>query len=100
MKKKSESGEYSVSTLFVFKLLITMKLTLILICSIGLLSSFGKSHAQNTKLSVEFKKSSIEDVLNFIESNTECTFMYDRITSYNVCYTKLLRPTNTVSASC
>lgn len=77
MKKKSESGEYSISTLFVFKLLITMKLILILICSIGLLSSFGKSHAQNTKLSVEFKKSSIEDVLNFIESNTECTFMYD-----------------------
>ena len=54
-----------------------MKLMMVLICFIGLLSSFGKSYSQNTKLSVEFKNSSIESVLNYIESSTEYSFMYD-----------------------
>ena len=54
-----------------------MKLMIVLICFIGLLSSFGKSYSQNTKLSVEFKNSSIESVLNYIESRTEYSFMYD-----------------------
>ena len=54
-----------------------MKLIMVLICFIGLLSSFGKSYSQNTKLSIEFKNSSIENVLNYIESCTEYSFMYD-----------------------
>jgi len=44
---------------------------------VGLLSSFGKSYSQNAKLSLELKNSSVESVLNYIESHTEYSFMYD-----------------------
>ena len=54
-----------------------MKLMMIIICTVGLLSSFGKSYSQNSKLSVDLKNSSIENVLNYIESNSEYSFMYD-----------------------
>ncbi|MGV8092099.1 MAG: TonB-dependent receptor [Mangrovibacterium sp.] len=54
-----------------------MKLILILICTAGLLTSFGEGYSQNTKLSLEFKNSSIESILNYIESHTEYSFMYD-----------------------
>lgn len=77
MKKKHESGGLSLFCPFVFKLLRVMKILVVFICFIGLLSSFGKSYSQNIKLSVEFKNSSIENVLNYIESRTEYSFMYD-----------------------
>ncbi|MBW8324175.1 MAG: TonB-dependent receptor [Prolixibacteraceae bacterium] len=54
-----------------------MRITVIFICFVGLLGSFGKSYSQNAKLSLEFKNSSIESVLNYIESRTEYSFMYD-----------------------
>mgnify|MGYP002347208482 FL=1 len=74
MKKKQVSGRLSSSTL---KLLVVMKLVLILICTAGLLTSFGKSYSQNAKLSLDFKNASIESVLNYIENSTEYSFMYD-----------------------
>jgi TonB-linked SusC/RagA family outer membrane protein len=77
MKKKLESDGPDLISSSVFKILRVMKLMMVLICFIGLLSSFGKSYSQNTKLSVEFKNSSIESVLNYIESSTEYSFMYD-----------------------
>jgi len=77
MKKKHESDGPGLLSRSVFKILRVMKLMMVLICFIGLLSSFGKSYSQNTKLSVEFKNSSIESVLNYIESRTEYSFMYD-----------------------
>ncbi|MGV8094585.1 MAG: TonB-dependent receptor [Mangrovibacterium sp.] len=77
MKKNYEPGGGSIISPSVFKLLIAMKLMLILICGVGLLSSFGKSYSQNTKLSVELNNSSIEDVLSYIEARTEYSFMYD-----------------------
>lgn len=77
MKKKHESDGPGLLSRSVFKILRVMKLMMVLICFVGLLSSFGKSYAQNTKLSVEFKNSTIEDVLNYIESHTEYSFMYD-----------------------
>jgi len=77
MKKKHESDGPGLLSRSVFKILRVMKLMMVLICFIGLLSSFGKSYSQNTKLSVEFKNSSIESVLNYIESSTEYSFMYD-----------------------
>ncbi len=77
MKKNYEPGGCTGISPSVLKLLVTMKLMLLLICGAGLLSSFGKSYAQNTKLSVELKNSSIEDVLNYIEVHTEYSFMYD-----------------------
>ncbi len=77
MKKKHESEGLGLFRPFVFKLLRIMKIMVVLICFIGLLSSFGKSYSQNTKLSVEFKNSSIENILNYIESRTEYSFMYD-----------------------
>lgn len=77
MKKKHESDGPGLISSSVFKILRVMKLMMVLICFIGLLSSFGKSYSQNTKLSVEFKNSSIESVLNYIESSTEYSFMYD-----------------------
>ncbi len=61
----------------VLKLLVIMKLMVILICSVGLLSSFGASYAQNSKLSLDFSNSKIEDVLKYIEDHTEYSFMYD-----------------------
>lgn len=54
-----------------------MKIMAVLMCFVGLLSSFGKSYSQNTKLSIELKNSTIENVLNYIESRTEYSFMYD-----------------------
>lgn len=77
MKKKHESDGLGLLSRSVFKILRVMKLMMVLICFVGLLSSFGKSYSQNTKLSVEFKNSTIEGVLNYIESHTEYSFMYD-----------------------
>ena len=62
----------------VLKLLVIMKLMVILICCAGLLSSFGASYAQNSKLSLDFSNSKIEDVLKYIEDHTEYSFMYDK----------------------
>ncbi len=77
MKKNHESDVPGLLSLSVFKLLRVMKLMMVFICFVGVLSSFGKSYSQNTKLSVEFKNSSIETVLNYIESLTDYSFMYD-----------------------
>jgi len=77
MKKKHESGGLGIFSPSILKLLVVMKMMIVLICCVGLLSSFGKSYSQNTKLSVELKNSSIENVLNYIESRTEYSFMYD-----------------------
>lgn len=77
MKKNYEPKGCTGISRSVLKLLVTMKLMLLLICGAGLLSSFGKSYAQNTRLSVELKNSSIETVLNYIETHTEYSFMYD-----------------------
>lgn len=77
MKKKHESDGPGLLSRSVFKILRVMKLMMVLICFVGLLSSFGKSYSQNTKLSVEFKSSTIESVLNYIESRTDYSFMYD-----------------------
>jgi hypothetical protein len=77
MKKKHESGGHGLFSPSVFKLLRIMRMMIVLICFVGLLSSFGKSYSQNTKLSVDLKNSSIENVLNYIESRTEYSFMYD-----------------------
>ncbi|MFA5329149.1 MAG: TonB-dependent receptor [Prolixibacteraceae bacterium] len=77
MKKKHESDGLGLLSRSVFKILRVMKLMMVLICFVGLLSSFGKSYSQNTKLSVEFKSSTIESVLNYIESRTDYSFMYD-----------------------
>lgn len=61
-----------------FKLFLTMKLILILICGIGLLNvSADNSYAQATKLSVNFSNSSVKDVLSYIEDHSEFSFMYD-----------------------
>lgn len=77
MKKNHVSGGHYLFGPSVFKLLRIMKIVIVLICSIGLVSSFGKSYSQNTRLSMELKNSSIENVLNYIESRTEYSFMYD-----------------------
>ncbi|MCE5345764.1 MAG: TonB-dependent receptor [Bacteroidales bacterium] len=77
MKKSHESGGLGVFYPFVFKLLRIMKIMIVLICFIGLTSSFGNSYSQNIKLSVELQNASIEDVLNYIEGRTEYSFMYD-----------------------
>jgi len=62
----------------VFKILLTMKLVLILICGLGLLSSVAeKSYAQSTKLTFALEDASIKSVLQHIESNSEFSFMYD-----------------------
>lgn len=78
MKKIYENGEKTVSIPSVFKLLLTMKLMLILICGFGLLSSMAENiYAQTTKLSFELQSASIKDVLLYIEDHSEFSFMYD-----------------------
>ncbi len=77
MKKNFESGGGIINIPFKFKLLVVMKLMLIFVCGLGLLTSFGEGYSQNVKLSVDFTNSTIENVLNYIESNSEYSFMYD-----------------------
>jgi TonB-dependent starch-binding outer membrane protein SusC len=54
-----------------------MKLMLVLIFTVGILTSFGEGYSQTTKLSLDLKNSSIESVLTYIENHTEYSFMYD-----------------------
>lgn len=77
MKKKPRLGDYSKISSPLLKLLLVMKLVIILVCTVGILTSFGKSYSQNTRISLDFKNSSIEDVLNYIEGRTDYSFMYD-----------------------
>ncbi|WP_320167740.1 TonB-dependent receptor [Mangrovibacterium marinum] len=77
MKKNYELRGYAIISPSVLKLLVTMKLILVCLCAVGLLSSFGESYAQNGRLSVEMHNSTIEEVLDFIEDNTDYSFMYD-----------------------
>ena len=60
----------------VLKLLLTMKLTLILICGLGLLNSIAENtYAQTAKITLNFRDASVKDVLSYIEDNSEFSFM-------------------------
>ena len=78
MKKKQEKAWGKYFTPGVLKILLTMKLTLILICCIGLLGSMAEnSYAQTAKLTLDLKNATIKDVLLYIEDHSEFAFMYD-----------------------
>lgn len=78
MKKKQEKSWGINFNPPLLKILRTMKLTLILICGLGLLSSVAEnSYAQTAKLTLELKNTSIKEVLLYIEDHSEFAFMYD-----------------------
>jgi len=61
-----------------FKILLTMKMIMVLICGMGLLSSIAdQSYAQKTKLTIAMKDASIKSILDEIEYHSEYSFMYD-----------------------
>ena len=53
-----------------------MKIILIMICGFSILS-FGKSYSQNVKLTLDFENESVENVLQYIEEQSDFSFMYD-----------------------
>lgn len=77
MKKKHVSGGYGRLSSPVIKLLISMKLALIIICTAGLITTYGKSYSQNSKLTLDLRQLTIENVLSYIEDRTDYLFMYD-----------------------
>jgi TonB-dependent starch-binding outer membrane protein SusC len=77
MKKKNEPfGEEFLFPSF-RKILLTMKLIGILIFGAVLLVNAGNSYAQQTKLTLDLKNTSVKEVLQTIENNSEFSFMYD-----------------------
>jgi iron complex outermembrane receptor protein len=54
-----------------------MKVIVILLCIVGLMSSFANSGAQNSKLSFQIEKGTVKNVLEKIEKQTGLSFMYD-----------------------
>lgn len=77
MKKKLNPRGISRKISPLLKLLITMKLTLILVSIVSLNLTFGSSYAQETKLSLKVTKGSLLEVFKQIESQSEFSFMYD-----------------------
>lgn len=77
MKKNLNRGGISVKIPPLLKLLITMKLTIILVSLVSLNLSFGSSYAQETKLSLHISKGKLYEVFKNIEAQSEFSFMYD-----------------------
>lgn len=77
MKKKHQCAGSNYLSHPIMKILLIMKLIIVLICITGLLSSFGASYAQNTKMTMNMKDVAVKEVLQQIESSTEFSFMYD-----------------------
>lgn len=87
MKKKWENHDLK---RLLTKLLRIMKLTAAMIF-IAVLTVHAKSYSQQTRLSLSFQKTSVADVLSFIEEETEFYFFYkeneldaDRLIDINV----------------
>lgn len=76
--KKKENERGCVWFKPAFKMLLAMKLIFLLVCGLGLLTSVAeKSYAQSTKLTINLKNTTIKDVLEHIENNSEFSFMYE-----------------------
>lgn len=58
------------------KILLTMRLTLLLLV-ISVFSAFSNTYAQKTKLDINVQNSSVKDVLDAIETQSEFFFMYN-----------------------
>jgi len=58
------------------KILLTMRLTLMLLV-ISVLSAFSSTYAQKTKLDIYAQNTTVKDVLNEIEAQSEFFFMYN-----------------------
>ena len=57
------------------KILLTMRLTFLLLV-ISVFSAFSNTYAQKTKLDINIQNSTVKDVLNEIETQSEFFFMY------------------------
>ncbi len=58
------------------KILLTMRLTLLLLV-ISIFSAFSNSYAQKTKLDINVQNSSVKEILDAIETQSEFFFMYN-----------------------
>ncbi len=77
MKKNDQCEGRHLFKLPIIKILMTMKLTIVMVCFTGLLSSFAANYAQNTKMTMNLKGVEVKAVLQQIENQSEFSFMYD-----------------------
>lgn len=77
MEKIYQFREHSKISLSALKPWIIMKVVIIIICGLGLLSSYGEGYSQTKKLTFDFENTSIENVLQYIENQSPYSFMYD-----------------------
>ena len=54
-----------------------MKLTFVLICIIGLVSSYGTGYSQQSKITIQVERKVVKDVLKQIEDQSDYSFMYN-----------------------
>jgi len=77
MKKKCNSGSFSIYGTVRRKLILKMKIVGILICIIGLSGSYASVHSQQTKLNLNVQNTTVKDVLKQIEDQSDYSFMYN-----------------------
>jgi TonB-linked SusC/RagA family outer membrane protein len=77
MKKNDQCEGRHLFKLPIIKILRTMKLTIVMVCFTGLLSSYAATYAQNTKMTMNLKGVEVKAVLQQIENQSEFSFMYD-----------------------
>ena len=77
MKKKGKLGGQSAKIPPIFKTLIIMKLSIILVSFVSLSVSFASSYAQETKLNIQISNGNLKEIFKNIESQSEFSFMYD-----------------------
>ncbi|PTN10125.1 TonB-dependent receptor [Mangrovibacterium marinum] len=54
-----------------------MKLTFLLLCIVGLVSSYGAGYSQQSKISLQVESKVVKDVLKQIEDQSDYSFMYN-----------------------
>ena len=73
--KKNERVQRFMNKKSLLLILRKMKLTILLVC-LGILNSLGSVYSQNSNLSLNFKNSSLKEVLSEIENKTNFSFLY------------------------
>lgn len=77
MKKKREKGITRIGYNPWLKCVMIMKFTAILLLVVGLMSSYAKTTAQNTRLNFVVDRGTVKDVIEKVEQQTDVSFMYD-----------------------
>ena len=77
MKKKLKAGREPLRYSPWLKRLLIMKMIAILLLIAGLTTSYAKSDAQTTQVSLKLRSATVKDVIEEIERQTDLSFMYD-----------------------